>query len=214
MLATFALIGALFTAPLSEKVNFAHTLTAGKSLNYSFEFNGETPQGEMKVEALYTILVGDKATKGTNITFTPSSVKMNFSGQEMDQTAAIGESKYVLDEHGTPDTLTMDGMSAITTIPLLITYLPNKELEIGDTYPIDVKVGQVTFKGTGKYEGDETTEGKATSKLSVKATLGTGDGQDGSLDYTMFFDKESGTVTLLKGKASMESQEFTISLKK
>ena len=214
MLGTFALLTTLMTSPAQDKVNFTRVFTAGQKLTYNFDLKGGTDQGDMQIEAGFEVLVGDKAEKGTNVTLTPKKVSMNMNGQVMDQTGDSSTMKFILDEFGMPDTINMSGSTAVLTLPFLITYLPNKELEVGDTFTIDWKGGDVTYKGTGKFEGMETLEGKAWPKLSVKAVLHPGDDHDGELTYNVYFDKETGLVNLVKGAASVEAQEFKFTLTK
>lgn len=213
MLATFALLGTLLTIPVqdSEKVNFAHNFTKGQTVAYDLNFKGNGGQGEMEINAAFSILFGDKADKGTNITLSPKSMKMKAGGQDIDQPGA-GETKYILDEHGMPDTISMEGMEGIFVIPLVLSYLPNKELAVGDSFDIDWKKDTTTFKGTGKYEGTDKFNDKTFPKISIKAKLNPGGQGDGDIDYTILFDKDAGHVVMLKGKVDVDSQEFNFVL--
>ena len=214
MIGTIALLGTLLTTTHQDKINFAHVFTAGQTVAYDFNLKGGGDQGEMEVNASLSILIGDKADKGTNVTLTPKSMKMSVNGQEMDRGSGAGDTKFTLDEHGMPDTMSMNGDSAILTLPLILTYLPNKELEVGESFDINVKNGDTTYKGTGKFEKMETGGEKPLPQLSVKAVLGTGDGHDGNLDYTVSFDQSTGRIVLIKGTAILENQEFKFTLTK
>lgn len=214
MLGTFLLLGTLLTTPIEDKVNFTRVFTSGQKAEFSFDLKGSGDQGEIAFETGFEILTGDKADKVTNVTLTPKKLVMNMGGQIMDQSSEVAALNFKLDEFGMPDTFNMSGNTAILTLPLLITYLPNKELEVGETFNIDWKSGNVTYKGTGKFEGMETIDGKSWPKLAVKAVLHPGEDHDGELTYSVYFDKESGSVNLVKGGASVESQEFKFTLTK
>jgi len=215
MLATFALLGTLLTAPVQDKdkVNFAHNFTKGQTVAYELNFKGKTDGGDMEVNAAFTISFGDKVVKGTDVTVSPKSMKMTRDGQDAGG-GGTGDVKFVLDEHGMPDSVSMEGDSGMLVIPLVLSYLPNKELAVGDTFDINYDKNSTSFKGTGKYEGMEKVNDKSLPKISVKAKLNPGGGGEGDLDYVFFFDKDSGHIALLKGKAAVDNQEFNFVLTK
>lgn len=215
MLATFALLGSLLTFPVQDtnKVNFAHNFAKGQTLAYELKFDGHGVQGDMEIDAAFSILFGDKADKGTNVTITPKSIKMKGGGQDIDQ-PSNGDTKYILDEHGMPNTVSMDGSEGIIVIPLVLSYLPNKELAVGETFDIDWKKDTTSFKGTGKYEGTDKVDEKSFPKITIKAKLNPGGQGDGDIEYAVYFDKEAGHIALLKGKVQVENQEFNFVLTK
>ena len=215
MLATFAILGTLLTTPIQDKdkVNFAHNFTKGQTVAYVLNFKGKGDGGDMEVNADFTILFGDKADKGTSVTVSPKSMKMTHDGQDAGGSGS-GDMKFILDEHGMPDSVSMQGDSGMLVIPLVLSYLPNKELAIGDTFDINYDKDQTTFKGTGKFEGTEKINDKTLPKISIKAKLNPGGGGEGDLDYVIYFDKDSGHIALLKGKAAVDNQEFNFVLTK
>lgn len=214
MIGTLALVGALLTSPTMDKVKFNHTYTAGQKETYTFDLKGDTSQGEMAFETGFDVVFSDKSEKGTPVAVKATKLNMNMGGQVMDRSSDTPELKFVLDEFGMPDSFNMEGEQAILTLPFLITYLPNKELEVGEEFKIDWKAGDITYKGSGKFEGTETVDGKTWPKLAVKAVLHPGEDHDGELTYSVYFDKDNGKVMLVKGAANIESEEFKFTLTK
>lgn len=215
MLGTFALLGTLLTIPAQDKdkVNFAHNFTKDQTVAYELNFKGGGGGSDREMNVAFTILFGEKEAKGTSVTVSPKSVKMTQDGETRDQ-SGVGDMKFILDEHGMPDSISMNGDSVMLVIPLVLSYLPNKELAVGDTFDINYDQSGTTFKGTGKYDGIDKANDKSLPKLTIKAALNPGGEGEGQLEYAIFFDKESGHIALLKGKADVETQQFNFVLTK
>lgn len=210
MIGKLALLCALMTAASADKVNFVHTFTKGDSIPYELEVKG----GEsMEMSTSVNLVIGEKDSKGTNVTVVPKSMKMQVSGQDIDQPEAK-ETKFLIDANGMPDKIDMHESGGFLTIPLILTYLPSKELEVGESFNIDFKAGEATYKGTGKFEGVETVGEMSVAKLSVKSVLHVGEGPDGSLDFTVNYDPTAGRVLLAKGQIDMQDQKFSFTLTK
>lgn len=213
MLATLALFGTLLTTPV-EKVNFAHNFAKGQSLAYDMNFTGSEGGGEIEIKAAFTVDYGDRTDKGTNVVLKPKSLKMSANGNEMDQSDGLGDLNFCLNANGMPDDLKMDGPTGMLAIPFVLSYLPNKELEVGDTFDINYSTGNISYKGAGKFEGMEKIGEKTLPKLTIKATLKPGDQGEGELTYTVYFDPQSGHVDTIKGGALVENNEFKFTVSK
>ena len=215
MLATLTLTSALLASQAADKVNFAHRFTKGESLDYTFQVKGDADNGPMEINAAFTVTVGEKVTKGTNVTVTPKSLKMSMDGNEMDQGSSIGDTKYTLDPFGVPDVLTMEGASGILMIPFILSYLPNKELASGDAFDIKWENEGAYIKGSGKFDGEGKVGEKSLPKLSMKTSFkpsGSGDPHEAQMTYDVFFDKDSGHVSMVKGKVDVDAQHFDFTL--
>jgi|GEM_PF-5320921 len=214
MIATIALLGTLLTTPHMEKVNFAHNFAQGQTALYDLKITGTGGGGDIEMNAAFTLLMGEKTTSGTNVTVKPTAMKMSMNGNDVDQSDEVSEFKYVLDEHGMPETINMTGREMVIIIPLVLCYLPNKELDVGDSFDVDFEKGDATVKGTGKFEGMEKVGEKSLPKLSIKSLLHAGQGNDSELTYTSVFDPATGRIALIKGTAVVGNQEFNFELTK
>lgn len=213
MLATLSIIGTLLTSLPLEKVNFAHIFEPEKTISYTLNVTGNQGGQEMKIASSVDLLIGSKTEKGTNVTLSPKTLTINAGGNEMDQTSSLSDSKILLDANGIPDNLELNGTNTFVSVMLILTYLPNKELEVGDTYEFSFKRGSVAVKGSGKFEGTEKLNDVEMQKLKVTSTVTPESGGDGELTYTVLFDKSKGRVVEVTGRANVEGEELDISLK-
>ncbi|MBS1715893.1 MAG: hypothetical protein JST30_16315 [Armatimonadetes bacterium] len=215
MLATLTLSTVLFAGQSADKVNFAHRYAKGETLEYTFQVKGDADNGPMEINSAFTVKVGEKAEKGTDVTVVPKMLKMSMDGNEMDQGSSLGETKYTLDAFGLPDNVSMEGASGILMIPFVISYLPNKELASGETFDVKWDKEGAFVKGSGKYDGEGKVGEKTYPKLSMKTTFkptGGNDPHEAQMTYDVYFDKESGHVSMVKGKVDVEAQHFDFTL--
>ena len=214
MIAALSLIGTLLVTPQIEKVKFSHIFESGKTISYELNVTGDQGGQSMVIDVAVDLIIGEKSEKGMGATISPKTLKISAAGNDMDQSSALSDMKTVLDENGVPQELELNGVSTFTSVMFILTYLPNKELEVGDSFDFKFTKGSVSVKGTGKFEGVEKLNEIEMQKLKISSTVTPESGGEGELTYSVLFDKAQGRVMLVTGKAVVEGQEMNILLKK
>ncbi len=207
MIGTFTLIAALLIPSTQEKVNFSPRFETGRSSTYTFEFGGKTNQGDVLAKAEILITFGDKKDTKTSAVVTTKSMSMTMNGQEQ-SSSLPGDLSVTLDEHGVPESASLQGSGGMVLIPMVFAYLPNKELAPGDTFDIAWKTESLSYKGLGTFEGLEDLSGKKLPKLKVKSRLEPSEGDAGDLDLHIWYDPQLGQVAKLEGTAKVGNDSF------
>lgn len=196
----------------SEKTNFVHKFEEGKTSTFEFNVTGSQSQGDVSIKALIDMQYGAKVEKGTSLVLKAKELTMEFNGNSMNAAENMADQKFVLDETGMPDQIEMSDASAVIAMTMILAYLPAKELEVGQTFEINKTVGDVVYKGSGTYAGDEEQGGHAVAKLKVKATLGKTGEEDVPLEYVLLYDSGTNHVVKVDGTAEIEGGNFKFSL--
>ncbi|HRF58324.1 MAG TPA: hypothetical protein PLH94_00255 [Fimbriimonadaceae bacterium] len=213
MLATLSLM-TITPAATQDATQLTRTYKEGETSKYKLElkFTSGGMDGSLLAEMDWKVkklLDGGKVTGSIN----PVSMKLALGdGNSPD----MGSSEFI-DEFGPtgmPTNLELNQDQAVFSLFSFSSYLPNKAIKVGDTYPIDwtAKASGVKVQGTGKLvEITKLGETKAY-KVDSKVELAPSSGDVGELKVTSWFDAANGQLLKAEGKLTI-GEELTANVK-
>ncbi len=210
--ALLALMGSFVVASAQDKVNLVHDQSEGRKLSYVMTFGGSQGELTMKLTTAFDLAYGAKQDGLTATTITPTSFRVKMGENESDQPTMTGALNLMVDAFGMPKEVSTQGPEFLMAMFLLMSYLPNKELSVGDSFSVAWKTASAEFSGEGKLIGIDQVEGKPVARLEVKSSLKAGEGEAGQLAYVVSYDSTTKAILKTDGTATVGDQKFDISV--
>lgn len=213
MIATIALLAVATASSPFDAVKFSHKLVKDETTNYLVDVSGDGDAGDMKISLDFSLKTKDTKEDGTTaFDLHVNKSVASFGGQEnrIDETKDLA---LTLDRHGAPSVVNMNGFEAVFYIVLLTRYLPDQELNVGDKFTVDLKIGDATFKGDGSFSGTEELEGKKYSVLLTKAQFSPVGDDPGNVTAKNYFDATTGKIVRTEATIGTPGGEFKMTVK-
>ncbi len=199
---------------IENKVDFSHPYVSGSKESYEFRAKSVGGNEEFSATSFFDFKVKDTTANGLNIEVTPSKLVM-IQGDQVPREFGVSDTPnlFEISKTGIPLVLKPSGATALIQIPLVLLYLPQKELEIGNSDAFDFKLGESSYSGQLKYESHTTVEGKDFEVIKVKSSLDPGDGDVGEINYTANFDVASKAIISIDGTIDIGPMALKFTLK-
>ncbi len=213
MLATLTLAAMIGQQPTAaaQAINFTYKFIKDETMAYAVKVSGSDNGSDVVFDLEFEVTTTGEAKDGK----TPCHIKFqkvvaSFAGTE--QPMEMAELDVTLDKFGAPTAMNMEGAGAVAYVALVLQYLPNKSLAVGESFKADLDLGGAMIAHEGTYSGDEELEGKKYSVIKSKSTLTPTGQEPGNLTSKSFFDAVTGKVVRIDSTIATPDGEFKLSV--
>ncbi len=212
MLATLTLAALMAQQPAAQATNFTHSFKKDETMAYKVKVSGSDSGTDVVFDLEFEVTAtGEAKDEKTPCHIKFQKVIATFGGNE--EPMDLGEMDLMLDKFGAPTAMNMEGAGAVAYVALVLQYLPNKSLKVGETFKADLDLGGAKIKvHEGTYSGEEEFEGKKYSVIKSKSTLTPTGDQPGNLSSKSFYDSASGKVVRIESTIGTPDGEFKLTV--
>ena len=203
---TTMVLAAVMAAPSSvTPVNFVHGYKQGDTLSYEMNFESE----DMGYEMSMTLDLVFGATKDGKTDVTIKITEEDSSTGEMQE---MDDIELVFDRNGVPIVGELTNNAMIIVIVLMTTYLPNKQLDVGETFEFTRNNEEFEMTSKGKFAGMELVKGADYAVLESDAIVSTEDDGDVTLKIKTYYNLRNKRVERTTAEISTPDGELSLSL--
>jgi hypothetical protein len=211
MLATLTVAAMIAQQPAAQATNFTYRFTKDETMAYAVKVSGSDNGTDVVFDLEFEVTTTGEAKDGK----TPCHIKFqkvvaSFGGSEQPMDAP--ELDVLLDKYGAPTAMDMEGASAVCYVALVLQYVPNKSLSVGETFKADLDLGGARVVHEGTYSGDEELGGKKYPVIKSKSTLTPSGQEPGNLTSKSYFDAATGKVVRIESTIGTPDGEFELSV--
>ncbi len=213
MLATLTLAAMMAQQPAAtaQATDFTHKFTKDETMAYAVKVSGSDNGTDVVFDLEFEVTATGEAKDGK----TPCHIKFqrvvaSFGGSE--QPMDMAELDVTLDKFGAPTSMDMEGASGVAYVALVLQYLPNKSLAVGEGFKAELDLGGAKVAHEGTYSGDEELAGKKYSVIKSKSTLTPTGQEPGNLTSKSFFDSTTGKVVRIDSTIATPDGEFKLTV--
>ncbi len=182
MLTTLVLAATMGAPATVAPVNFVHSYKEKDKLTYEMKLINE--EMDMQADVVFDLTVGATKDDKTNVTIQFTKADMGGFGPTNDMSPI----ELVLDKNGFPllNQVQPDNMPLALT--LTTTYLPNKKLDVGESFEFERDNHGAPFTCKGKFAGMVDIDGTSYALLESEATIMPGDDHDATLVTKTYYN--------------------------
>lgn len=188
----------------NESVAFKHTFKKDESAAYEIRVLGDFEnEGDIKIDIDIDQTTQEVTSDGARFLIKIKKAEMQILGEKM-PLGDLNSMSMDLNLNGTPKAINFKEMPAVMVYVALISrIMPNKDMEISQSFEISEKSEGFEYKGTGTYLEDKVIEGKTFAVLQTKGVLTPTDDDPGNLKVTLLMDKVSGKIFTSSAKVDL-----------
>ena len=205
MLTTLVLAAAMAASSSVAPVNFVHAYKQGDKLTYAMNFVSEDMGFEMSM-TLYLLFGATKDGK-TDVT-----IKITEEDSSTGEMQEMDDIELVFDRNGVPIVGELSANGLMIVIVLMTTYLPNKQLDVGESFEFVRENEEFEMTSQGKFAGMELVKGADYAVLESDAIVSTEDDGDVTLKIKTYYNPRNKRVERTTAEISTPDGELSLSL--